>query len=255
MIKDFLMSPLPKSLGTVKLVFTRHRGGFANLNCKYRLYDETQKIFFLNSKKKVTCQTPYHLISCAFEAFDNTSVSYCGKLRADHSKHHYTVFDDGGSIKKIPTLLPQYSRREMCAVVHKKHTEKSVYTKTFDCILPYIDDNGVQRCPQPINQHARLMDGYETGTENIVLQTVEAHWDKRKDRFTIDFSKRVKKKSIKNFQLRLKSGVPLDPDESDVFMEFGKMSKDTFAINVRWPFSLLAAFGVAVSACEAPSLG
>lgn len=244
------MSPIPKKLGTLRFTVVRQKEGFANLGCRYILFNESEDTFFLNSKKKIACKTPYHTFSSTFGKFDKRYDSYLGKLRGDHSKHHYILFDCGATTKNFPTLNSEFVRKELCAIVHKKPENSDVYTKTFDCILPTFGDNGFPKCPSELNNKGRLMEDYLISKENIVFKTVPARYSKSAKQYIIDFDEKIEQKSVKNFQLRLHKGVPHDPIQSDIYLEFGKIKKDKFTLTVKWPFSIMAAFATAISGCE-----
>lgn len=67
------------------------------------------------------------------------------------------------------------------------------------------------------------------------------------DRYCINFGDRVKESSIKNFQLKSTLNNDPKPSESEVFIELGKISKNKFSLNVKWPLSIANAFGIAIS--------
>ena len=248
-----LIKPVPKQLGNVSLIMTRHKSGIGNMQTKFRLYNNNNSGILLNSKKKIACKTSYHLVLSAFEQFDKKKESFVGKIRADSSKHSYHIYDNGSS-KHSTSLKNTQSRKELCAIAHRKNASQNSFVKSFDCILPQIDEEGVQMCPEAKGEFSELADGYETSTNHIVMQTVEPKWNDKLQQYVLNFGSDADTKSVKNFKLELKSGIEVGSGESHEFLEFCKHEEDKFELTFRWPFSVMAAFSAAVSAIEAPVL-
>jgi hypothetical protein len=227
-----LTYPLPKELGRITLFITRNKSGFGDMHVKYRLYNTNNSGILLNSKKKFACSTTYHLVSSAFEEFDKSKESFIGKIRADSQKHIYHVYDNGSTSNST--------------------SPKNVNQRKELCILPFIDESEEPHCPISKSNISKLVEKYERGTENIVFQTEESKWDDEAQEYVLPFDTQIWEQSVKNFRLELKSGIPIDFNESPVFLEFGKVEKDRYQMTLRWPFSILAAFSVAVSAIEGP---
>ncbi|KAJ2663820.1 Tubby- protein 2 [Coemansia sp. RSA 1200] len=76
----------------------------------------------------------------------------------------------------------------------------------------------------------------------VVLLNKKPQWDAGIGAYTLDFGGRVTLASSKNLQL-----VCADSD-SYVAVQFGRTGRDSFALDFRFPFSPVMAFGVAVSA-------
>jgi len=75
-----------------------------------------------------------------------------------------------------------------------------------------------------------------------LLVNKQPEWSERLQSFVLDFNGRVKLPSIKNFQLARNSNSP------DILFQFGRISETDFALDFKHPFTLLQAFGVAISA-------
>ena len=60
----------------------------------------------------------------------------------------------------------------------------------------------------------------------------------------LNFNGRVTQASVKNFQL-------VSPDDLDtVVLQFGRVAKDVFTLDLQWPLSPLQAFSIACSAFD-----
>lgn len=221
------------------------------MHVKYRLHNISNSGVLLNSKKKLTCSTTYHLVSSVYEEFNKSKESFVGKIRADSQKRVFHAYDNG---KRAHCTSDENSktRRELCAIVHKKQSNKKICYKKFDWIIPFIDESGEQHCPTSKDDKSSLSYQYETNSENIVFQTEEPKWSDETQEYILQFDSQIDKPSVKSFKLKHKSGMPECADESSVFLEFGKVNEDKYQMTLRWPFSIFTAFSVAISAIEAP---
>merc|ERR1711907_135281 len=78
----------------------------------------------------------------------------------------------------------------------------------------------------------------------IELKTKLPKWNKQTKSLVLDFSGRVKKASARNFQLCPKEGEGKD---EHVFLQYGKVKKNHYALDFRHPLSPLQALGIALS--------
>lgn len=103
---NFLKSPLPKELGTVKLTIIRKKGIMNRLCPKYYLYNMNRSVFLINAKRIFAAKTPYYTMSAEYDEFGKDSGAYVGKLRGSERKSVYTLYDDGGElILALHTIL------------------------------------------------------------------------------------------------------------------------------------------------------
>eukprot|EP00388_Colpodella_angusta_P012631 GDKJ01032001.1.p1 GENE.GDKJ01032001.1~~GDKJ01032001.1.p1 ORF type:complete len:536 (+),score=81.13 GDKJ01032001.1:37-1644(+) len=104
------------------------------------------------------------------------------------------------------------------------------------------EPNVVGDCPRKIFVDLKGMDGNTL----MHLDNVQPRWDFKIGSFALPFFGRVLKASAKNFQLK-DASLPSDGKE-EIFLMFGKVSKDEFALDFREPISPLAAISIAVAA-------
>lgn len=78
----------------------------------------------------------------------------------------------------------------------------------------------------------------------IELKTKLPKWNKQTKSLVLDFSGRVKKASARNFQLCPKEG---EGKGEHVFLQYGKVKKNHYALDFRHPLSPLQALGIALS--------
>jgi tubby-related protein 1 len=69
-------------------------------------------------------------------------------------------------------------------------------------------------------------------------------WNEQVGAYVLNFSGRVTMASVKNFQL-------VDPDEQNaVILQFGRVGKDQFTMDMQWPMSPFQAFAVTMSSFD-----
>mmetsp|Transcript_4377 Transcript_4377/g.10896 ORF Transcript_4377/g.10896 Transcript_4377/m.10896 type:complete len:448 (-) Transcript_4377:270-1613(-) len=73
-------------------------------------------------------------------------------------------------------------------------------------------------------------------------------WDERYEAYVLNFFGRVRVASVKNFQLTQDDNLA-----SETSMQFGRVSSSSFSMDVQWPFSVVQAFGIALTSI-APKL-
>lgn len=70
-------------------------------------------------------------------------------------------------------------------------------------------------------------------------------WSDEHEAFVLDFYDRVEKASVKNFQL-----VEYADEGYNVLLQFGKIDDNLYNLDYQYPFSLMQAFGIALSSCD-----
>lgn len=89
----------------------------------------------------------------------------------------------------------------------------------------------------------------------IILQNKSPTWNAETKSFVLNFQKRVKQASVKNFQLvaeedRKSLTLLYSPTAENVIMQFGRISDDIFALDYQYPLSLFQAFAIAVTSFD-----
>ena len=73
---------------------------------------------------------------------------------------------------------------------------------------------------------------------------VSVCWNEQVGAYVLNFSGRVTMASVKNFQL-------VDPDEQNaVILQFGRVGKDQFTMDMQWPMSPFQAFAITMSSFD-----
>ena len=78
----------------------------------------------------------------------------------------------------------------------------------------------------------------------VYLINKPPRWNEQVGAYVLNFNGRVTMASVKNFQL-------VDPDEQNtVVLQFGRVGKDDFTMDLQWPMSPLQAFAITLSSFD-----
>ncbi|XP_078434083.1 tubby-like F-box protein 10 [Wolffia australiana] len=84
----------------------------------------------------------------------------------------------------------------------------------------------------------------------LVLRNKAPRWHEQLQCWCLNFRGRVTVASVKNFQL-IADGQPPGPSEHDkIILQFGKVGKDTFTMDYRYPLSAFQAFAICLSSFD-----
>lgn len=104
-------------------------------------------------------------------------------------------------------------------------------------------------------------DQEETSFRPLVLKNKQPRWHEQLQCWCLNFRGRVTVASVKNFQLVAVrqplptqvagSSAPAAPPEQDkVILQFGKVGKDMFTMDYRYPLSAFQAFAICLSSFD-----
>ena len=85
---------------------------------------------------------------------------------------------------------------------------------------------------------------YHLSTNNGIRDTIQVfenimpYWSEIKKWMVLNFWPRVTQSSVKNFQIQPEQKSKEPSEVEDVRVEFGRMSKSEFWLNVKYPFSI-----------------
>jgi hypothetical protein len=118
-------------------------------------------------------------------------------------------------------------------------------------IAPGITDKGEQVIHHhPHSQRGTLANMLSSSSEIPfgleLFQNRFPNWNEEMGAFCLNFGGRVRLASVKNFQIMYGSEHPQNT-ESETLMQFGRVERDVFHMDVQFPFSPLQAFAACVS--------
>ncbi|KAI9299281.1 tubby C-terminal-like domain-containing protein, partial [Cunninghamella echinulata] len=79
----------------------------------------------------------------------------------------------------------------------------------------------------------------------LVLHNKSPQWNEETQSFVLNFNGRVTQASVKNFQ------VVHDNDLDYIVMQFGRVERDYFTLDFKYPICLIQAFAIALTSFDA----
>lgn len=251
--RAWLMKPLPKEQPPLLCYVEREKGLLSSLSMQitYRCYMEptdTQSTgrFLMSAKKISGKQASYFLVSMDENPDgDRGSEALLGKVRANAVGSQYTITDHG--LAPDRTQAPSTLRKEMGLI---KFKFDSGGPSQMDVWIPRV--SGVSVPTAAVWAPQNPMDGIENAVtcrsldRLTVLQSKHPKWDALHGGHVLNFEGRVTECSVKNFQLQMRHPEPTD----DVNLQFGRVGKNKFVMDVKYPLTPFQAFGICVACMD-----
>jgi tubby-related protein 1 len=262
---DFLLSPVPKAMGTVECRIARDKSGLNMMWPKYTLMTE-QGCFLCSAKKRTKNKTSnYCLTRNRAAKFDKDDEAYIAKLRGNFVGSEFVLYGRGLNPKKLEKnwdagRAVAEVRPELAAITYSSTvwSKKPRGPRKMQVILPHVGKLGEVVESRPLVEEgnllplARSVPETDQGVQAAppfpgkadVYENKAPKWNDQIGAFVLNFNKRVTAASVKNFQLVSAN----DPDI--VHLQFGRAGKETFTMDVRYPLSIAQAFGIVLSSFD-----
>lgn len=254
-LKSFIRSPIKKECGIVQCYIKRNKSGPSNkLFPLYTLHLKRGDVFLMASKKRPKNKTSNYLISSEVSDLNKGSNNYVGKLRSNFMGTEFQVFDDGVNPKDCdPDELSSSNgqvRNELAVITYAANVLGSKGPRKMQVAIPEIDEFG---------HIVKIRDysGTKSGEQDMLTKLKEKNhkdirplinkpprWNEQVGAYVLNFNGRVTMASVKNFQL-------VDPeDDRNVILQFGRVAKDEFTMDLQWPMSPYQAFAITLSSFD-----
>jgi tubby-related protein 1 len=204
----------------------------------------------------------------------NPTGDILGKIRSNILSSEYTIYDcrslcrqqqqqQQQQIEQRPSVVDSEGalRAELGAVIYRK--VPSYDATTASCIPPRkmqvcinslgggSDISTPQSYKKPKTRAEEMLQllkyKLDTAKRNFsVLESRIPNWDDNLEAYVLNFGGRVTMESQKNFQLVQADTVK----EQIVVLQFGRVAKDEFTMDFRWPLSPFLAFALSLTACD-----
>jgi tubby-related protein 1 len=260
---EFLLGPVPRAMGTMECRIVRERSGLSMLYPKYTLKTEMGTLL-LTAKKSMKNKTSNYALMRNHDAkFDKEDDSYVAKLRGNFVGSEFILYGRGMNPKHLPPAMNLGQkvaavRPELCAINYTNTVwaKKQRGPRRMKVALPKVGKLGEVKESRPLNDEGALLpvlrsvpDDNAPGPQMEsdaadVYQNKQPKWNDQIGAFVLNFNKRVSTASVKNFQLVNQT----DPDV--VYLQFGRAGKETFTMDVRYPLSIVQAFGIVLSSFD-----
>jgi tubby-related protein 1 len=182
--------------------------------------------------------------------------NYLGKLRSNFVGTEFQVFDDGINPKdsegdEVSGTNSQI-RCELGAVMYAANVLGSRGPRKMQVSLPGLDENGNiikwrdGTGPQNGTGHDDMLTRMKDRNFRDMLYLINKppRWNEQVGAYVLNFNGRVTMASVKNFQL-------VDPEEQNtVVLQFGRVGKDEFTMDLQYPMSPYQAFALTLSSFD-----
>mmetsp|Transcript_76882 Transcript_76882/g.205482 ORF Transcript_76882/g.205482 Transcript_76882/m.205482 type:complete len:213 (+) Transcript_76882:601-1239(+) len=206
----------------------------------------------MGSKKRNMKKTSNYVISMTKAEAPKGSDNHLGKLRSNFLGSEFVAYGPGlnpAELDKGAPLSAVESVREELAAISYTSTlwgKKPRGPRKMEVFLPFVNQRGERiMCKPLIEEEGLLATGRAGGQERVdSFQNKSPKWNDQIGAFVLNFNKRVTQASVKNFQL-------VSTDDSDtVYLQFGRVAKDSFTMDFRWPLSAFQAFAICLSSFD-----
>jgi len=240
-----LSSPLPKGL-KLQCCVMRNKGGLGGrMYPTFEMYLEEPNQFLLAGRKKGSKSSNYIIAKdkINFEKGEN----YIGKLRSNFLGTEFVIYDKGTKGKEKKKKADgdddeNSGRNELGAIVYESNLLGSKGPRQMTVAIPLTNDPS----EWPARKDSMILKAFKDGAHDglFTLGNKPPKWNAQARAYVLDFSNRVTKPSVKNFQLIHSS------DPNVIVFQFGRVGKESFSLDFRYPLSPLQAFAIALSSCD-----
>lgn len=247
--KKFCLRSVPEG-AVAQCHVTRDKGGLFGGYPSYAVRASDGGTFLMSARRRKKSKTANYLISIDEKDTSKDSPAIVGKVRADDGivgrGRLFHVYSNGDNPKDV--VLEKNVREEL-AFVEVEAKEWGDHGPTRLAVaVPSVSADGRRKVVKPLCEGdaglLKMADEPMKYHDQIhTLRTREAveHED---GTYMLDFGGRVTKASVKNIQLDVQGG------NGEIALQFGRVDKDEFTLDVRWPLSPVQAFGICLVALE-----
>lgn len=203
--------------------------------------------------KKVSPKVPSASYNIAQVTYELNVLGTRGPRRMNCIMHSIPVsaLDVGGSVPGQPELIPRYLEDSFRSVS---------FSKSMDCSTEFSSSRFSDICAFGPGEED------ESGKSRpLVLKNKTPRWHEQLQCWCLNFRGRVTVASVKNFQLIAATQPatnvtgaattssqpgPPPPEHDKIILQFGKVGKDMFTMDYRYPLSAFQAFAICLSSFD-----
>lgn len=199
------------------------------------------------TSKKVSPKVPTGSYNIAQITYELNVLGTRGPRRMHCMMHSIPVssLDVGGSVPGQPELLPRSLEDSFRSISFSKSLDHSVEFSS----ARFSEIGGPQD------------EGEDSKSRPLVLKNKPPRWHEQLQCWCLNFRGRVTVASVKNFQLIAAiqpapsvgtpaPSQPAPPDLDKIILQFGKVGKDMFTMDYRYPLSAFQAFAICLSSFD-----
>jgi len=187
----------------------------------------------LTGKKRGMNSTSNYMITIDQQKFQKDVNGYLGKVRSNFLGTEFYIFDSKENPKKAGEAAEV--RQSHGVIQYETNVLGSKGPRRMKVLLPMVSKDGEQLIWPDTEVETDTIQGKMAlnETEDVMFFfNKPPKWNEQVQAFVLNFNGRVDKASVKNFQL-------VDQfDDSKIYMQFGRVGKDSFNMDCAFPFSL-----------------
>ncbi|CAO3597577.1 unnamed protein product [Absidia cylindrospora] len=211
----------------------------------------------MTAKKQRKSQTSYYTITGIVHiANANQPGSFMteeivlGKVRSNFLGTSFVLYSHGthpDKKKEQDSSKDLDTREELGAVLYDPNILGFKGPRKMTILTHTLTRDGKRPEFRPETEADTLLAKYRDGhaKDLLVLHNKSPQWNDETQSFVLNFSGRVTQASVKNFQ------VVHDNDLDYIVMQFGRVERDYFTLDYKYPICLLQAFAIALTSFDA----
>ena len=256
-IHEFIKNPVPKNK-IIQTYIIRNKSGISNrLYPSYCVYLKDTKNFLMFAKKRQKNRTSNYIITSDAKHTNKTHESYLGKVRANFVGTEFIIYDNGRSPKEVENN--NKIRSELCSILYETNILGTKGPRKMTILLPKLSTISTDKWRQTDikSSSSMLMSTYKQNlTKSLtILQNKSPKWNEHIGAYVLNFNGRVTMASVKNFQLvnitkNNDNNNNNNNDDDDVILQFGRVGKDRFTMDIKYPLTPLQAFGICLTSFD-----
>ncbi|KAG8377811.1 hypothetical protein BUALT_Bualt08G0072500 [Buddleja alternifolia] len=251
------------------------------------LTGDASKLLLAAKRIRKATKTDF-LISLGANDFSQTNDNYAGKLRSNFFGSKFVIHDcrppcssanhsHGWSRKRISTkkVSPKLPlcNYNVATISYELNVLRTRGPRRMHCTMHTIPVSSIQKdgiaptpatlsygpeetfCPLTVSRAKKHKSNKSIGEngEPLILENKTPRWHEQLQCWCLNFRGRVTVASVKNFQLvaDVDQSQNAPPSEQDkVILQFGKIGKDIFTMDYRYPISAFQAFAICLSSFD-----
>lgn len=265
-VHRFVTHPVPRTAGAMHCYIKRRKTGAGKLYPEYCLYTRQGGHFLMAAKKQANNKTSNYHVTLNDRDFAKESPDYLGKLRANFVGTEFQLFDHGSNSSNSSSskgvdgagMLGLSSgpsnvgtpREELGVVVYAANVLGARGPRKMQAFLPRVskvNDRAINwKEEEDLVEQDAMLERVRRGDTAKFHHFINKppRWNDQVGAYVLNFMGRVTMASVKNFQL-------IEPEDHEtVVLQFGRVGKHDFTMDVRWPFTPLQALGVVLSSFD-----
>ncbi|CAO3658579.1 unnamed protein product [Rhizopus stolonifer] len=245
----------PAALNTrVTCRIQRCRDGLDKLYPQYRISVEHivtgEEQIVMVARKKRKSNTSYYTITGVYRENDHGPVQEVelGKVRSNFLGTTFVIYSHGRNPLKMAVKKKDLPiREELGAVLYDPNILGFKGPRKMTILMHTLTRDGRRPEFRPAKESEMLLSKYREGgaRDLLVLHNKSPQWNEETQSFVLNFNGRVTQASVKNFQ------IVHDNDLDYIVMQFGRVERDYFTMDFKYPMCLLQAFSIALTSFDA----